>query len=249
MRHAESPAGGLARTFVSLADTMVADFDVTELLDRLVLATAEVLDAESVGVLLSDQGGNLQVMASSSEQSRLVEVFQLQTQEGPSLDCYEGGTPVTVPDLASADERWPSFVPAATALGFRSVHALPLRLRSETIGALNVFDVPRRVPLNGNLSIAQELANVATIGILQHWAVRRAQVLAEQLQHALSSRVVIEQAKGILAAKAQHPDMDEAFARLRHHARNHNARLSDLAHDLVAGRISADAILSTTPRS
>src|SRR4051794_25842380 len=156
----------LAETFVALADTMVAEFDVIDLLDRLVTAAVDVLDATAAGLLLDDQRGHLQVMASSSEASRLVEVFQLQNEEGPCLESYHSGKSVIVPDLGDMKERWPLFVPAAAELGFESVHAYPLRLRSTTIGALNLFHRVAAQPDKSEFVVAQALADVATIALL-----------------------------------------------------------------------------------
>src|SRR4051794_25841356 len=232
----------LAETFVALADTMVADFDVIDLLDRLVGAAVDVLGATAAGLLLDDQRGHLQVMASSSEESRLVEVFQLQNSEGPCLESYDTGTLVSVDDLSAVTKRWPSFTPAAEALGFRAVHALPLRLRDTTIGALNLFHAQAGAWEGTDLSVAQALADVATIALLQQRALSRADLLAEQLQTALTSRIVIEQAKGVLAATGG-LDMETSFGRLRRFSRNNNLRLSDVARDLVEGRRSPIAVL------
>jgi GAF domain-containing protein len=236
--------GRLAQTFVALADTMVADFDFIDLLDRLVVAAVDVLDATAAGLLLDDQRGHLQVMASSSEESRLVEVFQLQNSEGPCLESYGSGRPVFVPDLSKMSDRWPLFVPAAAELGFRSVHALPLRLRATTIGALNIFHETATQANVHDVEVAQALADVATIALLQQRAMSRADLLAEQLQTALTSRIVIEQAKGILAATGS-LDMETAFGGLRRFSRNHNLRLSEVARELVEGRREPTEVLGT----
>ncbi|HVA60126.1 MAG TPA: GAF and ANTAR domain-containing protein [Mycobacteriales bacterium] len=236
----------LAEAFVSLADTLVADFDVLEVLDLLVRSCVDVLNSTAAGLLLGDQRGNLRVMASSSEQTHLLEVFQLQSDEGPCLECYRSGMPVTVEDLNAEASRWPRFVPEALAMGFRTVHALPMRLRSHTIGALNLFHAEgQRIP-EADLPVAQALADVTTIGILQQRAIVAGNVLGEQLQTALNSRVVIEQAKGLLAAHGQ-LDMDAAFTKLRSYARNHNLRLSDVARDLTLGALAPDEVLSSRP--
>lgn len=252
--HGESASGGtgsdvtmtrerrLAELFVVLADTLVADFDVVEVLDLLVQACVDPLGCTAAGLLLSDQRGHLAVMASSAESSRLLEVFQLQNEEGPCLDCYRSRRPVTVMDLTQEEGRWPSFAPVALERGFRSVHALPLRLRDETIGALNLFHDEKSPLTADDLRIAQALADTATIGILQQRALSASHLLAEQLQSALTSRVTIEQAKGVLAASGD-IDMDRAFDALRRYARNHNLRLTDVARDVATRALDVAVVL------
>lgn len=231
----------LAEAFVGLADTLVAGYDVIDLLHRLTEVSVELLDVDAAGLLLSDQRNNLHMMASSSESSRLLELFQLQNHEGPCLDCYRTGSPVAALDLADAAGRWPRFAAHAQLEGFHSVHALPMRLRTETIGALNLFgNRPGELPA-ADLRVGQALADVATIGILQERAVHRGEVLAEQLQAALNSRVIIEQAKGVLAERGD-VDMHQAFNRLRQHARTHNSRLSDVARAVVEGTIDPSVL-------
>jgi len=212
------------------------------MLDLLVRACVTLLGATAAGLLLGDQRGQLTVMSTSGESSLLLEMFQLQNDEGPCLDCYRSRSPVSERDLSAAADRWPRFVAAAQTLGFDSVHALPMRLRDETIGALNLFHSVG-APLDpGDLRIAQALADTATIGILQQRALRASNVLAEQLQTALNSRVAIEQAKGVLAA-AGNLEMEAAFNALRRYARNHNLRLSDLAHDVATRAVDPALVL------
>jgi GAF domain-containing protein len=229
----------LSQTFVELADTLVDDFDVVDLLTTLADRCISVLDAGAAGVLLADQHGNLQVMAASSEEAHLLELFQLQNQEGPCLDCYGSGRAVTNVDLAGTD-RWPRFGPEARANGFVCVQALPLRLRADVIGALNVFMDDRVVLDDSELAVAQALADAATIAIIQAEAARQAQLIATQLRQALDSRIAIEQAKGMLAERFQ-IDMGEAFGRLRGFARDHNRGLTAVAADLVAGTLAFEA--------
>lgn len=231
----------LARTFVALADTLVADYDVVELLDRLVGACVSLLGVTAAGLLLDDQKGHLALVASSSEGTRLLEIFQLQNNEGPCLDCVRTGTAVTSADLEADRHRWPTFVPEALAAGFRSVAAVPLRLRDETIGGLNMFSDAESLLTGDDRDLAQALADVATIGILQQRSAHRTSVLAEQLQHALNSRVVIEQAKGVLAERDQ-VSMDVAFATLRKHARDNNLKLGDVAFAVVRGSANPGAV-------
>jgi GAF domain-containing protein len=231
----------LARTFVELADTLVADFDVVELLTLLADRCVEVLDVDAAGLMLVAPEGDLRVMASSSEAMRVLELFELQAQEGPCLDCYRTGRAVVNEDLATVDGRWPRFAPEALAAGFHSVHALPMRLRGAVIGALNLFRVGPGAMRGTDIESAQALADVATIAILQHRATLEAQVLNEQLHHALNSRIVIEQAKGMVAER-EGLDMAQAFATLRTHARNHNLRLVDVARDVIAGTLAAASL-------
>ena len=228
----------LARTMVELADTLVADFDVVELLTRLTDRCAEVLDVAAVGLMLVSLDGDLRVMASSSETTRVLELFELQSNEGPSLDCYRSGQPVVNQDLATVDGRWPRFAAEALAAGFHSVHALPMRLRGAVIGALNLFHSEPGEMSPADVEAGQALADIATIALLQHRAALEAHVLNEQLNHALNSRIVIEQAKGVLAER-EHLDMDQAFSILRNHARSHNRRLADVATDVIAGTLAA----------
>jgi transcriptional regulator with GAF, ATPase, and Fis domain len=231
----------LAEAFVSLADTLVTDFDVIDLLHRLCTDSVTLLPVDAAGLLLSDQRGTLRVVSSSTEQAHLVELFQLQANEGPCLDCVRTSRQIISADL-SEESRWPRFVERARQAGYRAVHALPLRLRSETIGGLNLFgNTPGALSAHA-LRVGQALADVATIGILQERAVRRQEVLAEQLQAALNSRVIIEQAKGMLAERGQ-IDLAEAFDVLRAHARSRQQRLSDLARDVVAGATIPDSLL------
>jgi len=218
----------LARTLVELADSLVADFDVVDLLTLLTDRCVDVIDVAAAGLLLASPDGELRVLASSSEAVRVLELFEVQANEGPCVDCYRTGEPVVNLSVHETAGRWPSFAPKAAQAGFQSVHALPMRLRGQTIGALNMFRVDDGPMRDTDVVAAQALADVATIAILQNRAVRDAQVLNEQLTQALTTRIVIEQAKGVVSERAG-LDMELAFARLRRHARNHNLRLTDVA--------------------
>jgi GAF domain-containing protein len=240
----------VSRAFIGLADTLVDDYDMIDLLDRLVSYSAELLAADAAGIVLGDAlVGTLRVVASSSDDAELMELLQLQNDEGPCLECYRTATPVSVPDLDEAARRWPGFAAAVQDQGgFRSVHALPLRLRQESIGALNLFhSQPGPLP-EADLALGQALADVATIGILQERAIRQGEVVVEQLQTALNSRVVIEQAKGVIAERAGLP-MDVAFDRLRRYARSSNQKLSDVARRLVERDLDPDLVLIATQPS
>jgi hypothetical protein len=231
----------LSRVFVELADTLVSGFDVVEFLLMLTERCVELLDVGAAGVILADERENLRVMASSDERAHILEVFEVQSQEGPCLDCYRGGVAVVNVSLQAGGNRWPRFSAEARAAGFRFAHALPLRLRDQTLGALNLFSDEESHLGETELVIGQALADVATTGLLQARAMEQSRVLTEQLQRALDSRVVIEQAKGMLAERAA-VDLDAAFRRLRGFARQHNRYLSDVARELVEGVLPADAV-------
>ena len=234
----------LGQAFVSLADSLVDDYDVIDLLDRLVGHSVELLAADAAGLLLADARGQLHLAAASSEGAGLMELMQLQAEQGPCLDCYHMVAPISVPDLAEAADRWPLFVAAVEQRGaFASIHALPLRLRGQAIGALNLLHrTPGSLPAD-DLALGQALADIATIAILQERAIRSSEIVNEQLQTALSSRVIIEQAKGVLA---QHSglSMDAAFNQLRGYARSHNLRLSQLARQLAERQLNP-AVVTT----
>ncbi|MEU8859887.1 MULTISPECIES: GAF and ANTAR domain-containing protein [Streptomyces] len=224
----------LAKTFVELADNLVADFDLIDFLRLLTDRCVGMLGAGAAGVLLADRDGKLRVMAASDEQVRLLELFQLQNDEGPCLECFRTGAPVIVPDLTREVDRWPRFVTAAHRSGFGAVQALPMRLRDEVVGALNLFRATPGPFDPAATLIAQALADVATISLLQQRTTHRSTVLNEQLQTALNSRVLIEQAKGKLAER-QNIDMEQAFTALRGYARSHNRRLVDVARAFIDG--------------
>lgn len=222
----------LAETFVVLADTMVSDFDVVEFLSQLSQRCIELFDAGEAGVMLADAEGHMQLAASSSHAMHLLELLEIQHDEGPCPDAYRTGIVVHCTDLRDATTRWPIFAPEALDAGFLCAHAVPMRLRDDTIGALNLLGrAPGPLPPDDILA-AQALADVATIGILHHRASREQQLLTDQLQYALDSRIVIEQAKGVISHYLD-VDMDDAFAVLRRYSRHHNARLVDTAQSVV----------------
>lgn len=227
----------IAETFVELADTLVADFDVIEFLHMVTARCVELISVAATGVVLASTDGRLVAVAASDERTRLLELFEMQNDEGPCLDCYRLADPVVNVDLRVAAQRWPIFTPRALGEGFCWVNAVPLRLRSHVIGALNMFD-----PAGGGLDehqlrLAQALADAATIGILQQRSVHQSEVIARQLQIALTSRVVIEQAKGVLAERLQ-ITVDVAFEILRAGARSRNMLLSDVARSVTASGLS-----------
>ena len=231
----------LVRALVRLADTLVADFDVIELFHALCADSVDLIGAHAAGLLLSDQRGALQVVSASTEAAHLVELFQLQTDEGPCLDSFRTSAHVVSAALAR-ETRWPRFTARAAEHGFAAVHALPMRLRGTTIGALNLFHrEPRALPA-GEIAVAQALADVATIAILSDRGTREREALTEQLQTALASRVIIEQAKGVLAERGR-IGLDEAFVRLRAHARSTQQRMTDLARGIVDGTHDTDHLV------
>ena len=223
----------LARVFVEVSDTLVDDFDLVDFLQMLALRTVELANASVVGIVLADHHGQLQFMAASQEDARLLELFQLQYDEGPCVDAYRAVAPVVNTDLTHAADRWPRFAPQATAAGYQTVHAFPLRLRAQAIGALNIFGSEREPILaDEDIAVVQSLADMASIALLQERAIRRGDILTEQLQGALNSRVVIEQAKGAIA-QARGITVDQAFELLRTYARTRHERLSEVAHAVI----------------
>lgn len=231
----------LAQTLVELADSLIADFDVVDLLTLLADRCVDTFDVATAGIMLTGTDGVLRVVASSSEEMRVLELFEEQAAEGPCFDCYRSGAPVTNQQLASSLDRWPRFAPEAIAAGFTSVQALPMRLRDSVIGALNLFHTDVSALSEDATALAQAFADVATIAILQNRASREAQVVNEQLSQALHSRIVIEQAKGVISERLG-LEMGEAFSRLRSHARNNNLRLTDVANGVIDGTIKASLL-------
>ena len=224
----------LVETFVELTDTMVAGFDMMDFLHVLTDRSVQLLDVAAAGLLLAGPRGDLRVVAASSEAARLLELFQLQNDQGPCLDCFRSGEPIDVPDLSGTVSRWPQFAVAAQQAGFASVQAIPMRLREQVIGALNLFRVRPGAFDATDVRIGQALADVATISLLHERNLRHSDTLNEQLQAALNSRVVIEQAKGKLAERLG-LDVHQAFGLLRDYARARNQRMSELARAFVDG--------------
>jgi len=237
----------VSQTFLQLTDTLVADFDIIDLLTMLADRCVELVEADAAGILLADPDGNLRVMAASSERARLLELFQLQNEEGPCVEAFRSGQAVTETDLRVTRQAWPRFTPYAVGAGFTCVYAFPMRLRSTIIGALNLFrSGPGPMP-EADVQLAQALADVASVAILHDQATRELQVQAGQLQHALDSRTIIEQAKGVLCERAQ-IDMSTAFDTIRTHARHHNLQLTAVAAQIVAGTISLADLTASAPR-
>jgi GAF domain-containing protein len=230
----------VVRSLVEMADTLVDDYDVVDLLTGLANRCVTLLDVSAAGVMLVSPQGSLGLVASSSEAMRLLELFELQAQEGPCLDAFRDGQPVEYENLQAGTGRWPSFSTAALEAGFRSAVALPLRLREGTLGALNLLSTTRSPIGEADVIVARGFADLAALSILQHRASAEAQRLNEQLSAALTSRIVIEQAKGVISERAG-IDLTEAFARLRGYARNANLPLTDVARAAVDGTLDPRA--------
>jgi GAF domain-containing protein len=229
-----------AATFVEIADTLVDHFDVIEVLTLLTSRSVELLGAAAAGILLADDRGQLRVIGASTEEVQLLELFQIQNAEGPCLDCFRTGATVRSDNL-EGDGRWPEFAIESARIGYTSVCAVPLRLRELTLGCLNLFMSTSVGLPDDEIALAQALADIASIAILQDQASRQAALREGHLQHALISRIVIEQAKGMIAERTG-VNMDEAFNRMRTYARNHNRGLTGVAEDMVAGNLPVDAV-------
>jgi transcriptional regulator with GAF, ATPase, and Fis domain len=223
----------VSAALVELADTLVVDFDIADFLHTLAVRCVELLDVQAAGVMVSDQHGHLRVMASSSERAHLVELFEVESDEGPCVESFATGQPVSDTDLRVVDTRWARFSHRAGQAGFAAVHAVPMRLRDEVIGVLNLFSIQTGSLTADDAFLGRALANVTTIGLLQQRAINHRDMVAEQLQGALNSRVVIEQAKGAVSAIAGVLP-DEAFELMRRHARSSNLRLVDVAQAVLA---------------
>jgi len=226
----------LVRTFVELADTLVREFDFVDLLHTLAERSVELLDADAAGIILADQRGQLQVVASTTQEAHILELFAVQVSEGPCVDCYNSGEIVANVRLDEAADRWPNFTPAAAEAGFRSTHAVPLRLRDQVLGVVNLFCSRQATLSERDIAVGQALADVASIGLLQERAMLQGELLAEQLQTALNSRIRIEQAKGVFAERAG-VEIDQAFTMMRQFSRQTSRRLSDVATGVIEGTI------------
>ncbi|MEJ5914737.1 GAF and ANTAR domain-containing protein [Pseudokineococcus sp. 1T1Z-3] len=233
----------IAEVFVELADTLVDDFDVVEFLTMLTERCVELLDADAAGLMLADQRGNLRLVASTAHESRQLEVFELQSDEGPCVESFRTGRQVLNLSTADTSRRWPRFAVAAQAAGFSSTHALPLRLRGQVLGGLNLFTREERRLSEEDTSVGQSMADIATISLLQERALDEQTRLSEQLQSALASRIAVEQAKGVLAARAG-LSIPESFDAMRRHARRHGRPLSAVAADVISGALGPEEVLA-----
>ena len=227
----------LAEVLVEVADTLVDEFDLIDFLQRVTTHTSDLVAARICGLMLADHRDRLQLMAASEERAEMLELFQVQADEGPCQDAFRTGEPVIVTDLRTTLDRWPQFAPHAIAAGFKSVHAFPMRLRGQVIGALNMFGAQAGPMHDTDIRVVQALADIATIGLLQERAITRGELLTEQLQAALNSRIVIEQAKGVLA-QLHGESPDEAFARMRAYCRSRGLRLGKVAYTVITDPLS-----------
>jgi len=231
----------VTEVLVELADTLVVDFDVIDFLHTLVERCVELLAVDAAGLLLADQQGRLEVLAASSEEARLLELFELQSSQGPCMECFTTGDQRTNIGIAQMAETWPLFAKAATGAGYRAVHAFPLRLRGQVIGAMNLFGRSEPGLPPDDIALGQGMADIATIGLLQQRRSREQDLLTEQLQAALNTRIVIEQAKGVLAERGQ-IGLGEAFTLLRARARQTRQPLTTIAYAVIEGRIPIDEL-------
>ncbi|WP_347359764.1 GAF and ANTAR domain-containing protein [Streptomyces sp. 150FB] len=224
----------VSAVFVQVADSLTDDFDLIEFLEQLCAHCVTLLDVSATGILLANGKGNLHTIAASDETTHLLELFALQHDQGPCVECYKSSTARTNIDLSDAEatEAWPAFAENARSSGFRTSHTFPLRLRDRAVGALNLFHTSVQPLTPQDASLAQALADVATIALLQQRALDQQYIEKAQLQRALTSRIIIEQAKGILAERWQ-TDVDAAFAALRTYARSNRMRLSDCARQII----------------
>ena len=235
----------LVETFVGLADTLVDDYDIIDFMQTLAERCVELLDVSAAGIMLADPDGTLRHTACSSEQMRLVELLELQLEEGPCFDAYRSRAAVVCESPEEARARWPRFAPPAQESGFVAVSAVPMRLRTDVIGALNLFSSGEARLADDDLGVAQAMADIATIGILQERVIRDRKALASQLEFALESRVAIEQAKGIVA-EHQKIDVDQAFDLIRRFTRSRNRLLSETARQIVGGAITPADLVATS---
>lgn len=222
----------LNSAFVRLADTLVEDYDVIDLLHTLMEECIGIMDTQAGGLLLADRTGILELVASTSESADIVEVMQLAAGAGPRIESFTAGTTINIADVADTAARWPDFSAAALVQGFHSVHTTPLRLRGDIIGTLNLFGTQVGALSPEDSSAVRALADVATIGILQARLLQEKTLLAEQLQRALDTRILIEQAKGVLSEVGD-VDMGAAFDAMRAYARDNNLPLHAVAEGVV----------------
>ena len=235
-RRGSSRESALLDAFVHLSDTLVDDYDIIDFLHFLTASCVELVEIDEAAVMLAAPSGRLQSIASSTERSRLLELFELQNHDGPCLDAFRHGAVVAAADLTKERDRWPTFAPRALEVGFQAVHSVPLRLRNEVIGALNLLRVAPGVLSDGDARLVRALSDIATVGVIQERTISASHAATSGLQIALTSRIRIEQAKGVLAER-EAISIDDAFEALRGYARGNRVGLSHVAAEVVAGRL------------
>ncbi|MFG2649253.1 ANTAR domain-containing response regulator [Streptomyces sp. NPDC048436] len=245
----------LAEAFVAVADSLTDEFDVVEFLQSMAVHSVELLGVSAAGFTLADSQGELGLVAASGGHAWVFDLFALQQGQGqgqsqdqgqgqgPGPDCYRSGTAQTNIALGDpeATTAWPGFAPRALAVGCAMTHVLPLRREDQALGTLQLFQTTATVLGPDEIALAQALVDIATIAILRRRFLEQTLVERDQLQSALTSRVVIEQAKGVLAERWQ-CTVDEAFEALRRHARTNRLRLTECARLVVAGEFDTEAI-------
>ena len=228
--------------FVRVAGTLVDDYDVLDLLSTLMNTCTDLLDVQAGGILLADSTGQLELVASTSEEAEIVEIMIVAAGAGPCIDCFNTGTVVSVADIDADAGQWPRFRKTALDQGFRATHATPLRLHGEVVGAMNLLSTDVGALSSRDAKLAQALADVATVGILHERSLRQPEMVAAQLHLALDTRILVEQAKGVLA-QIRSCTMTEAFTTLRDYARAHDVTLRVAAEGVVNRTISAEALV------
>jgi hypothetical protein len=237
----------LVEALVTLADTLVDHYDIIDFLQTLAERCVDLVDVSAAGIMLADPQRELRHAACSNEQMRLVELFELQVEEGPCFDAYRTQAPVICGSPDEAAERWPEFARNANESGFAAFSAVPMRLRTDAVGALNLFSTDARALCDSDIKVVQAMADIATIGILQERSIRDAHAFSTQLEVALDSRVVIEQAKGIVAERS-HISVDQAFEQIRRFARAHNRLLSETARQIIDGALEVEELTAAVRR-
>jgi GAF domain-containing protein len=232
----------LSSLLVRLADTLSEDIDLVELMTVLAEGTVSILAVDEAGVVLADPRGSLRVVASSSERMRDLELYEMQNQDGPCLECFSRGEAVLNVHLdANGDDRWPHFGPRARQVGYRVVHAFPIRHRATTIGMVNAFATGGADLTPDEIQVGEAMAQMAAIGLLHQRAVLDRQTVIEQLEHALDARVTVEQAKGVLSERLGTSLLD-AYGLLRNYARRNATPVTSVAAAVLTRELNDDAL-------
>lgn len=219
------------RVLSEFARTLVVHYEISEVLYQLADRTTELLGVAGAGVCLGEEG-HLRFVTGVNEATVRVEQAQERVQEGVCVEAFQTGKPVAVPDLALIGDKWTDFRAEARSVGVSAVVGIPMRLDDEVLGAVNIYATEARQWSDDDIATAQVLADMATSYLVNASELEKSRRTAEQLQEALQSRIVIEQAKGVLSAERRIP-IDEAFEALRAHARSHSANLRAVAEAVV----------------